>query len=202
MSSDSEARLSELPREELEERVQQLEERVEALEAGKADGDKVITRIQFNQFLTRLTTCDIDDFTADPMPHFDAVDDFGDRVQNVLSTVQRHESILEERHTPRGAGPEEHWWNVVQYAYNVREQPTNKLPGSWVVLYKDDVAAATGVGERRAGQLIDEWGGASEGKEGKNGTRFQPYQRADAGNNHNPTRKAIKIDLDVWEEPQ
>lgn len=202
MSSDSESPATGLSREQLEERIRLLEERIESLEVEKADSDKTITRTQFNQFLFRLTDCDIDDFRSDPVPQFGAVEDFGDRVRNVLSTVQRLESILKDRYTPQGDGPEEHWWNVVQYAYNVQDQPTNKLPGEWTALYKDDVAAATGVGERRAGQLIDEWGGASEGHDGKNGTRYQPYQRASAGNKHNPTRKAIKIDLDVWEEPQ
>jgi len=198
----SEAELSELSRDQLVERIERLEEQIAEIKASKADSNKTITRDQFNQFIARLTSCDIEDFTADPFQYLGAVDDFGDRVQNVLTTVQRHESIIDERHTPQGAGPEEHWWNVVQYAYNVQDQPTNKLPGSWVALYKDDVAAATGVGERRAGQLIDEWGGASEGRDGKQGTRHQPYQRANAGNKHNPTRKAIKINLDVWEEPQ
>jgi hypothetical protein len=130
----------------------------------------------------------------------DALEDYGERFRDIEQRTTRLDDLAKEQKTISGGKDTSHWMDVVEHAHRVQDQRKHKATGSYVVLYKEDVAAAIGPGEKRASQLMDEWGGQKDGVEAKSNVRYQPYKPG-GGPNDGTQRKAIKIDIDYWEDP-
>jgi hypothetical protein len=130
----------------------------------------------------------------------DALEDYGERFRDIEQRTTRLDDLAKEQKTISGGKDTSHWMDVVEHAHRVQDQRKHKATGSYVVLYKEDVAAAIGPGEKRASQLMDEWGGQKDGVEAKSNVRYQPYKPG-GGPNDGTQRKAIKIDIDYWEAP-
>lgn len=127
--------------------------------------------------------------------------DVRDRVETVEDTVNRHESQIQSEQSITGDRQTTNWQKVVNYSQNVDGTvEKNTILGTWVMLFKDDIASATGLSERRARQLMDEW--APEGSHEKQGTRLRPYQPPTEANRGNAKQKALKVDLSVWGEDE
>jgi hypothetical protein len=170
---------------------------------------KAESSISYNEFnlITRSLIDDeqgdlIDDVTAGPIEGNAkaAFADFGDRFRDMEQRITRLDDMAKEQKTISGGKDTSHWMDVVEHAHRVDGQMKHKASGSYVVLYKEDVASAIEPGEKRASQLMDEWGGEVEGVDGKTNVRYQPYKPG-GGPNDGTQRKAIKIDIDYWEAP-
>lgn len=206
MSSSEVTPPEEMTRPALEEEVRERRQHQEALEEQLNRQGAALSRM-INQINGYDPEEDDTDDGADPQePDFivhasraaeglgdtlDRVDDVENSVSNVKSKVKSRQDVSKET---------DNWLAVVEYAHDHADHPNNGLPGSWVVLYKDDIASATGLSARRGGQLIDEW--AEDGHNAKDGTRYQPYKPPSAGNGNTAQKKALKIDLDVWDDPR
>lgn len=177
--------------ERLEDEVEDLRERVDE------NAKKKVGRDGVNLLLDELLGGGIEDFTADPFEHREQVAAFNDRFSDIENTVQRHDSIIEEQGAASGDDKDVHWWNIVDAAQNAQGLSEHTLPNNWVLLFADDMAKATSVGERRCSQLIEEFA------EEKEGVELRPYERIPSSRTTEGAtvqRKAIKIDLDVWGE--
>lgn len=188
---------SEMTRDELEDEVEDLRSRLGDLED---QVDRVESNFTHETVLNNIISALVDDDldrSENPMAHLGAVEDLGERISDIENTLQRHESQIEEGQAVATDRQGTHWQRVVETATNLDGNPSHDLPGDWVKLYKENIQSATGLSERRAGQLIDEWTNENSGKH-KNGTRKQDYQPPTAGNNNSIQKKAIKVDLSVW----
>lgn len=129
----------------------------------------------------------------------DVVRERGGRLESIEDDVRRHDSEIEAQQSIAADSQAEHWQRVVNKATNVAGMAEHSLPDGWVILYKEDIAAAIEPGKKRAGQLINEWTDTDSEKY-KQGTKKQPYRPPAASRNGNAQKKALKIDLDVWGE--
>jgi len=129
----------------------------------------------------------------------EVVNERGDRLGSIEDDVRRHESEIQESRSLSADSQAEHWQRVVEKANNVSGMSKHTLPDNWVILYKEDIAAAIEPGEGRAKQLINEWTDTDDEKY-KQGTEKQPYRRPSQSRNGKAQKKALKIDLDVWGE--
>jgi len=127
----------------------------------------------------------------------DALQERSERLSSVEDTVRRHESEIDQNQSISADSQAEHWQRVVEKAQNVQGMSKHTLADNWVIMYKEDIAAAIEPGEKRAGQLINEWTDTGS-KKYQQGTKKQPYKPPASSRNGNAQKKAIKIDLDVW----
>lgn len=175
----------------LEEEVDELRERVDENDRAKVGKQAV------NFLVDNLVGGGVDDFTTDPFEHRNKVERFNDRFEDVASTVKRLDSIVEEQGAASGNSKDVNWHKTVEQAQNAKGLRDHDLNDNWVALYKEDIAKATGLTERRAQQLIEEWG------EEKEGADWRPHKRITSGRktkSSNTKRKLLRIDLDVWGE--
>jgi len=194
----------------LRKRMNEMEERLDELDDGVRFGLGPATVRLISQLSGSRDGIDDDEDVADEIPNWDdgelipkaadaveGIEEAFDRLSDLENTLQRHESLIEEGQAVASDRQGQHWKNVIEMAQNVRDDHTHHIGDEWVVLYKDDVAKATGVSKRRASQLIDEWTEDDSAKY-KSGTRVQSYQPPTAGESNSARKKAIKLDLEVW----
>ena len=193
MSTDA-TPLEEMDRDELESRVKDLE----AVGAVMA------------KFINELRDVPEEDEVGYKDPEFIPIaaktfEELGERLQDHDDTLKRLDSTVKESRSATGSTDDENWWNVVEKAHEVKNDSKHALPGNQVKLYRDQISHACDVSKKRGQQLISEWADESDPayeKKGKQGTGFQPYRAATAANNNEKQRKALIVDLDVWEEPE
>lgn len=185
MSTEPQKAVEEMSREELEERVEDLEEvaSVTAMLVNKLRGAGPEERV----------TWDDPDFLPIAGQTFE---DLAETINSHDDTLKRVESTVQESRAATGSTDDEHWWDVVEAAHKLQDDPNHGCPGNWVKLFRDNIAQATGLSKKRGQQLIDEW--TENGEKEKKGTEKQAYKPATASQKNNAQKKAIKIDLDVW----
>lgn len=192
-----------------EERIEALEDELEQERERREELEETVQayeRFTGPAFAKLVNTIAQDD----DVPSYDEVDilpmagkageivkERGDRLQSVEDTLRRHETEIAESQSISADPQAEHWQRVVEKANNVAGMSKHTLPDNWVILYKEDIAAAIEPGEKRAGQLINEWTDTDDEKY-KQGTEKQPYRRPSKNRNGKAQKKALKIDLDVW----
>jgi len=186
-----------MDRDELEAELADLRDHVDRLE----QVETVVTKL-----VNQLNDTDGDDefLTASDREQYipegvNAVERLAGMVHDHDDAIQRHESVISDSRSA-ACDVSEHWWNVVEAAHNLADTPSHGLPGNRVKLYKENIAQATGLTEKRGQQLIDEW--SDGGDKAKRGTEFRPYRAGSPGNNNERQRKALIIDLNVWEMPE
>jgi len=207
---------------ELEETVEQKDERIDELETAaeardryihqltsqvENNGQKIgakVGRVAFSHAVEQLTAAEIDNYNADPMQHRDHFADFNRRFNKTEKTAKRLDSIAQEQKTLSGDPVEENWQKVIEKAQNLAGHRDHKLANNRVKLYKKQISSATGLGERRASQLIEEWGqdvDEDERGKAKRGTDWQKYKHITTSRKTESSgiqKKALIVDLDVW----
>jgi hypothetical protein len=197
MSTEPQA-IEEMDRDELEEELADLRERVGRLE----DVATVVTKL-----VNQLNDTDGDDeflttFDEEYVPEgVAAVQALAETVQDHDNTIDRLDSTVKESRSATGSTDDSNWWDVVDAAHNLKNDADHGLPNNQVKLYRENIAQATGLSKKRGQQLIDEWT-QEESSKYKQGTTRQKYQNATPANNNEEQRKAIIIDLDVWEDSE
>lgn len=198
MSADADVDrgVEEMSREELEQRARAYEEQQEIVE----DLGVVVSKLA-NEVLDRpddqRTHYEDGDFLADGLK---AVSKLADTIYDHDEQLARQEAIIKKSGTA-SCDVEEHWVRTLKAAHSLADNPNHGLPGNRVKLYKENIAQAIEPGEGRAKQLIDEWTNESDSKYKGRGVEKQPYRPASPSTSNATQRKAIIIDLDVWEEP-
>lgn len=181
--------------ERLEKENEELREEVEHLKEGE---EKAVTKTVVNQLLAAIVGGETIDFAANPFENKGAMEDFGDRVNNLENTIARLETLEDRIGKGKSNGPTEAWLNIVEWAKRNKNNEDHQLPNNRVQLFRENIAKATGVGEKQAGNYI-EWFGDDDGKYAKPGTSWQPYQKPNAFKNRNkPRKKRLVVELDVW----
>lgn len=177
---------------ELHDRVDELENKNDELRSEIEDvNSQSITKTSANHVFSSILGQEADDYNADVYQHKTAAEDFNDRFGELEAAVKRHESVIEEEGTATGDTKEQAWKQVVKVAENLSGHQKHALPDDRVLLYAKQIEEATGYGNRRALQLIEEW------PEEKEGVSFRPYKRLSTG----VQQKALKVDLNVWGGP-
>jgi hypothetical protein len=195
MSSSTATQVEDLDREELEAEVEELRERVDDLEQVGAVVAKLVNTLSDRDEVDGIGYTD-PEFLPTAVAAFG---DLADTVEEHDKDLKRIDSTVQESRSATGSTDDEHWWNVVEKAHNeLAGFPEYDLRGDWVRLYREEIAKATGLSKKRGQQLIDEWTNEDSDRY-KRGTDKQEYQRASAMNGHNERKKALKIDLGVWE---
>lgn len=154
--------------------------------------DNMVTKTAGNHVIGSLLGVDEQDFNDDIFQHKQAAEDFHERFTDVANTVKQHQSKIEKEGTATGDTKEKAWQEVVDKAENLSSHRDHSLPDNRVLLYAKEIETATGYSNRRACQLIEEWGQEKEGAD------WRPYERGSAGTKSNSKKKALKINLDVW----
>lgn len=190
MSTESKAPVEELSREELEQRVEDLENVGTAMSS-------LINELRGTEVGEKIT---YDDPEFVPVA-VKTIGQMADRLEDQENRLDRLESTVKDN---KGASSNdsENWQKVVEKAHELKNDSNHALPANRVKLYRDNVAHACDVGKTRGQQLIGEWAdeaGPAYEKKGKRGTEFQPYKEATPANNNEKQRKALIVDLDVWE---
>jgi hypothetical protein len=194
MSTNSATAVEDLDRDELEAEVEELRERVDDLENVASVVAKIVNTLSDLDESDGLTFSD-----PELLPvAVQAFGDLADTVEDHDKDLKRIDSTVQESRSATGSTDDEHWWNVVEEAHRLTDFHENDLHGDWVRLYREDIKKATGLSLKRGQQLIDEWTD-EDNERHKRGTDKQKYQRASAMNGHNERKKALKIDLGVWE---
>lgn len=172
---------------------EELEERVEALEDVASVSAMLVNKLRGAGPEERVTWDD---------PEFlpiagQTFSDLAETINSHDDTLKRVESTVQESRAATGSTDDEHWWNVVEAAHKLQDDQKHSLPNNWVKLFKENIAQATGLSKKRGQQLIDEW--TEDGPKTKKGTKKQAYKPATASRKNSSRKKAIRIDLDVWE---
>jgi len=189
--------IEEMDRDELEAELADLRDRVEQLEQVETVVTKLVNQLNDTDGDDGfVTTLDREQFVPEGVS---AVERLAGMVQDHDDAIQRHESVISDSRSA-ACDVSEHWWHVVEAAHNLAGSPGHGLTDNRVKLYKENIAQATGLSEKRGQQLIDEW--TDGGDKAKRGTEFCPYKVGSPGNNNERQRKALIIDLDVWEVPE
>lgn len=186
MSTDSRLAIEELDRDELEARVRDLEP-VGAVVA------KLVNELRDAPEEDRIQYDD-PEFVPIAAQTFT---ELADQLHTHDSAIDRHESVIQESKTA-GCDTSDHWWAVVEAAHNLQGSPNHGLPDNWVKLYRENIAQATGLSAKRGQQLIDEWAD-DDSRKHKRGTKKQAYDPGSAANNNESQRKALFVDLNIWE---
>lgn len=175
-------------------RIEKLEEENDDLrEEIRKREQNMVSRPMMNQLIAALVNDrESIDFSADPFDNRDALQDFGTRVESTEVQVQQLNSKVDSIYDGSADGPEQAWLEIVEAAKRLKTDSSHGLPKNRVKLYKENIAQATGKGEKMAQNYIEDFG------KGKDGTDWQPYQRACAANNNKAQKKALIVDLNVW----
>jgi len=184
----------------LRQMVEQLADRVDELEEENKELKKElnetrsssVTKDTVNLIIGKLTSADIDDYTADPARNLTQVSDFNTRVNSLESVVKRHEGVVSDLGVGKSSSVSESWYAIVETAKNLKADPDHKLPNNRVRLFRENIAQATGKSKRQASNYIEQFG------DNKKGAEWTKYEPASARNNNNAKKKSIVVDLDVW----
>ena len=144
-------------------------------------------RETWNHVLSRLCRLDLDDYRADPMRHLTAVERVG-------STIERHESIIDEQKRATPDPMMDNWESILEVARNVADDPEHMRGDGFTKLFWKDIKGATGHSERHCKRLIEQLGESMEGAD------WIPYESPSPSNNHSVVRKTLLVDLSVWSE--
>lgn len=193
MSTEPQSPVEELSREELEERVNELE------------GVGTAMAMLVNQ----LRGAEGDEQIAYDDPEFvpvaaKTIGSMAERLEEQENRLDRLESTVKDN-TGAPSIDGENWRSVVEKAHELKNDANHGLPANRVKLYRENIAHACEVGKKRGQQLIDEWANEDDpayAQKGKRGVEFQPYRAATPANNNEKQRKALIVDLDVWEDPE
>lgn len=169
---------------------QQFDEMQEELESVK---NNMVTQSVANQLIQGLVNDPASvNVNQHPMQNREVLEDFGSRLESLESSHQEVSSKTESLYDDSVDGKEQAWLAIVDAAKNLQGDGEHALPSNRVKLYKENIAQATGKSKKMAQNYIEEFG------EDKQGTDWQPYQRAQASNNNECKKKALIIDMDVW----
>lgn len=144
-----------------------------------------------NEFIKFLTDGDVD-FTKGATANRHLLRDWNDRVTETIDRSKRNASRLDDVYEDDRGGVASAWTATVEAASQHADMREHSLPENRVVLYKKQIAAATGRTERQALNYIEEWG------ESKQGCTWKPYEPPSEYNSGEAKKKRLIIDLDVW----
>lgn len=175
--------------EKLEEENEELREKMERMRAD------MVTESAVNQLIQALVNnTDSVDTSAHPIENRQVLNDFGNRVETMEVLGKQLSSKVESIYDDSVDGKEQAWIKIVEAAQRLSGQQKHTLPNNRVKLHKENIAQATGKSERQARNYIEDFG------ENKEGADWQPYERPSPSNNRKGKKKALIVDLDVWEE--
>lgn len=155
------------------------------------DGEKP-GNFEINYLIKDLTGDKIKNYKSDPLQNRELVSDFNDRFSELESTVARHASVVDDLDRGQTDGPDEAWHAVLEAARRLSDHPDHSVAENSVLLYRENIAQATGRSERMASNYIERFG------DRKSGASYRPYERASGSNNNSTKKKALRIELDVW----
>lgn len=190
MSSSELTPVEDMERAELEDEVRDLRDRLDTFETElEKKAQETALRVSMAR-LAEAITGEEADYSEDPFQHADSVVTAFEDLREELAEFQEFRATYGEE---KARDQDEAWFQAVRAATNLENNPTNNIKNtSEVALYIGNLEQATGYSDRHCSNLIETWG------EEKEGTRWEAYEAASAGNNHNETKKHIAIDLDVW----
>lgn len=191
--------VEDMSRDELEAEVSELRERIDAIEDRldeKASADRAVTRSSVNLLLDALLGGEVDDFDADPASNRDLVEDLGRRIRDVEQTTAKQQDVVRKLSDGKTSGPDEAFARIVDTARRLSNSSNHVLPNNRVWLGCEEIAQATGLGERQASNYIDRFG------EERVGADWRSYQPPSEQNGGEARKKKLIIDLDVWGEEQ
>jgi hypothetical protein len=146
------------------------------------------------RLVEKLTSHDVDDYTAEPHEYLDELSEVTDRINELEKTAEEHQATLDQFGHGKANGKGEAWHDVVEAAQNLEgtSENTVSVDGTYdVVLFGQNIQQATGFTERYCLDLIEEFGE-------KTGATWKPYEPPSAGQKNNTRRKRLYVDLDVW----
>jgi hypothetical protein len=192
----------------VEQQAQRIDELEQQVEQNTDSINSALTYSEFNLVMREFGNDPdgklIQDVTEDAIQSGakDVASEVGDRLNHVEQRTTKAHDRLDQRQKGNGADEAEHWEKVVELAHRVKDQQKHQATGSYIQLWKDDIASAIDPGERRASQLMDEWGGERDGASEKNGMRYEPWSPKSNAKNGAQRRKHILVDIDYWEDPR
>lgn len=192
-ATNGEVAVAEMSRDELEAEVQDLRERVAELEDAVDDIQAMKASLpQVNVMLDAMLGGGVDDFTAPPAAHRDAIEDFGGQLRETKTRVDRHAAVIDTLESGEAKGPDAAWKRVVDAANKLADSADHSLPNNRVALGRDEIAQATGKTKRTAQDYIERFG------EGRHGADWRPHRPPSKQTGGESRRKKLVVDLDVW----
>jgi len=193
-----------MDRDELEEAVLELSGRVSDLEDRVDKNADKPGRMTVNLLFDALIDEDIDDYTADPGRHRDAVAEFGEMIQSINTRLNAVEEVAEEEQSISGDPSVQNWQAIVDKARNLKGHADHQAANNQVKLFVKQIMGAVGCSDTWASELIEAYGAdPGETPKGKRGTRWKPHKKMSNGRQTESSgiqKKALYIDLDVWGE--
>lgn len=130
----------------------ELEARVENLELVGAAMAKLVNELRDAPSEDRVTYDD-PEFVAVAAKTFK---NLTETLEDHDKTLKRLDSTVKESRSATGSTDDENWWNVVEKAHEVSDDPNHALPANQVKLYRNQIAHACDVSKKRGQQLISE----------------------------------------------
>jgi len=202
----SRAEVAAMDKDELVEAVVELSNRVEELESQVDKNADKPSRAAVNLLFDALVEADIEDYTADPAQHRDAVSEFGQLINTMHQRLNAVEEIAEEEQSLSGDPSVQNWQAIVEKAQNLKGHADHQAAENQVKLFVKQVMGAVGCSDTWASELIEQYGAdPDEDSKGKRGTRWQEHKKMTTSRkteSSNVQQKALYVDLDVWGEEQ